>query len=527
MKQLLLLLILVPSIAFSQGKVTIRIPAAAGGGSGGGHTIKNNGTPLTQRAGLNLTPPLSATDDAGNNETDLVIDLSAYATNGANTDITSILLNQTGLAVKGASANALIFKPNETLSANRTLNFIVNDVNRTIDLSGNLTVSGATTISGTNTGDQDLSSYALSANVATKALDNLSSVAINAALVLGTSDAAALGSATKMWSDLFLADGGVINWNNGNATLTHSSALLTSNVAVAGPINAYDATAWNASAKFATEDAVRDKIETLSGVSDGDKTDITVSGTGATWTIDNDVVTYAKMQNVSATDRLLGRVSASSGDIEEIPITDAAQSILDDGSVSDILTTLGGQPIDADLTTIASLTATTGNFMVAVASAWASQTPSQARTALSLVVGTNVQAWDTELDTWATKTAPSGTVVGTSDAQTITSKRITKRSGSTASSATPTINTDNTDVYELTAQAVDITSFTTNLSGTPALGDHLKISIQGTATRAITWGASFEASSIALPTTTSGTTKLTCDFDWNVASAKWRLSSYN
>lgn len=59
------------------------------------------------------------------------------------------------------------------------------------------------------------------------------------------------------------------------------------------------------------------------GLSDGDKGDITVSASGATWTIDNDVVTYAKIQNVSATSRFLGRITGGVGDIEELTGTQA------------------------------------------------------------------------------------------------------------------------------------------------------------------------------------------------------------
>lgn len=42
-------------------------------------------------------------------------------------------------------------------------------------------------------------------------------------------------------------------------------------------------------------------------------------------TIANDAVTYAKMQNVSATDRLLGRDTAGAGNTEEIPVSNGIE----------------------------------------------------------------------------------------------------------------------------------------------------------------------------------------------------------
>lgn len=107
-----------------------------------------------------------------------------------------------------------------------------------------------------------------------------------------------------------------------------------------------------------------------------------------------------------------------------------------------------------------------------------------------------------------------------SSTNTLTNKRVTKRVGTTTSSATPTINTDNVDEYYITAQAEAITSFTTNLSGTPTLGQLLFISVIGTAARAITWGASFANGPVALPTTTVTTTQLSVLLKWD--GSIWR-----
>ena len=158
------------------------------------------------------------------------------------------------------------------------------------------------------------------------------------------------------------------------------------------------------------------------------------------------------------------------------------------------------------------------------------------------VVGNNIYGWTTGINVGSSSTntfieansnwnnttpltdaGTTSTIGVTRNAtETLTNKRVTPRTLTTTSSATPTINTDNTDVYGLTAQAVDITSFTTNLTGTPTDGQKLWIYIVGTAARAITWGASFEAGAVALPTTTVTTIRLDVGFIWNAATSKWR-----
>jgi len=109
-----------------------------------------------------------------------------------------------------------------------------------------------------------------------------------------------------------------------------------------------------------------------------------------------------------------------------------------------------------------------------------------------------------------------------SSTNTLTNKRITKRVSTEASSATPTINTDNVDAHSITALATAITSMTTNLSGTPTNFQKLIVRIKddGTA-RAIAWGASFEAKGVALPTTTVISKVLTVGFIYDTVTSKW------
>lgn len=106
---------------------------------------------------------------------------------------------------------------------------------------------------------------------------------------------------------------------------------------------------------------------------------------------------------------------------------------------------------------------------------------------------------------------------------TLTNKRITARTGTVASTGTPSINIDNVDYYSITALATAITSV--SYTGTPTTGQTLWISItdNGTA-RAIAWGsANWEASgNVALPTTTVAGVRLDVAFIWNEATSKWR-----
>jgi biopolymer transport protein ExbB/TolQ len=121
-----------------------------------------------------------------------------------------------------------------------------------------------------------------------------------------------------------------------------------------------------------------------------------------------------------------------------------------------------------------------------------------------------------------------GSVDNTSDAEkneataTLKGKRVTPRVLSIASEAEPKLNTDEYDALHITALAAAITSMSAKLTGTPTSSQKLIVRIldNGTA-RAITWGTSFAARGVALPTTTVKEKYLYVGFIYNGTAKTW------
>ena len=137
-----------------------------------------------------------------------------------------------------------------------------------------------------------------------------------------------------------------------------------------------------------------------------DQSSTTKIGTAA---VADDAITYSKIQNVTATDRLLGRSTAGAGAVEEITCTAAGRALLDDASAAAQRTTLG---IDTDdsvtfgtvTANLSSSSATitggtiTGITDIAIADGGTgASTAAAARQNLGVEIGVDVQAYDAGL----------------------------------------------------------------------------------------------------------------------------------
>ena len=125
----------------------------------------------------------------------------------------------------------------------------------------------------------------------------------------------------------------------------------------------------------------------------------------------------------------------------------------------------------------------------------------------------------------STTLLPSGSIVGTTDTQTLTNKTIQSRVVVIADATSVTINADNTDIATQANTQVAGTLTMNAPTGTLYNGQKLIFRMSSTAVQTFSWNAVFAGSTdIALPTASSGG-GLTdyVGFIYNSTSSKWQM----
>lgn len=282
------------------------------------------------------------------------------------------------------------------------------------------------------------------------------------------------------------------------------------------------------SGKVLQSDGTNSSWQTVGGgVSDGDKGDITVSASGATWTIDANAVTNGKIRQSSGLS-LLGRSANSTGDIADITAGSDGHVLRRSG------TTLGFGEI-----------ATAGIANSAVTYAKIQNVSATQRLLGKNTAGAGVieeLAISTILD-WLSST--QGTILyrgasGWTTLATGTAGNILKTGGSGAnpswgvftprvqtvtSSATVTPNADTDDLVKVTAQATGLTF--ANPTGTPVDGQVIMFWWKDNGTsRTLAFGNAYVFYS-TFPTSSTISKWMQFIATYNTTDSKWHVSPPN
>jgi len=163
---------------------------------------------------------------------------------------------------------------------------------------------------------QPLSPNSPEESMASASTMQLATSASEKIFVTGTTSVASFGSA-QSGVRRFLRFEGVLTMTNSVSLVLPGGANITTAAGDTAEAHSFGSGSWRVVFYQRASGAA---LVSSGGVSDGDKGDITVSGSGATYTIDSAAVTYAKMQNVSAASKLLGRGDSGSGSPQEITL---------------------------------------------------------------------------------------------------------------------------------------------------------------------------------------------------------------
>lgn len=327
-------------------------------------------------------------------------------TSGTNTTAAMVMGNGASLAATGTGTIAATSVLNATLATALTVN------TGSVTLTGNvantsaLTIgAGAVSVSGANTGDQTsiVGITGTKSQFDTACTDgnflytgDASTASFTTIAVSGQSDVAAdsisdtltlvAGSNITITTDASTDSITIASSGGGGAptgatyvTLSTNGSLTDERVLTAGTgISLTDAGAGSTVTVASTitqytdemaQDAVGAMVDSTLVYTDATPLlsraaltgDVTASAGSNTLTIANDAVTYAKMQNVSATDKILGRSTAGAGDVEEITCTAAGRALLDDADAAAQRTTLGVGAIGQLATLVANVAVNLGD----------------------------------------------------------------------------------------------------------------------------------------------------------------------